>query len=115
MPETPVAADLDLSKFFASVAEPAERERVETIPDSLKQPPYRVTVYDNDVNTYEEVIAVLMIGTGCTEEEAAIEAWEVDHYGACVVHRASESECTQAAEIIATIGIRVEVECDRDG
>lgn len=71
---------------------------------------WHVTVYDNDHNSYEEVITVLMIATGCDLEEAKIEAWEIDHLGQCVVHRAAEDECRSAADIIAQIGIRVEVE-----
>lgn len=67
-----------------------------------------VTVYNNDRNTYEEVMAVLMIATECTSEEAYIEAWEIDHFGQCVVHRASEAECKSAALVISTIGIKVE-------
>lgn len=68
-----------------------------------------VTVFNNDVCTYEEVMVVLMLATNCSEEESYIEAWEIDHYGQCVVHRASESECLGAADVISTIGIRVEV------
>jgi ATP-dependent Clp protease adapter protein ClpS len=68
-----------------------------------------VTVYDNDYNTLDEVMAVLMIATECTSEEAYIETWEVHHMGSSVVHHSGEEECTRIAEIIATIGIRVEV------
>jgi hypothetical protein len=67
-----------------------------------------VTVFNNDINSYDEVMFVLMLATGCTSEEAYIEAWEVDHYGKCVVHKACESECKKAADVIATIGIKVE-------
>ncbi|MCW5937729.1 MAG: ATP-dependent Clp protease adaptor ClpS [Fimbriimonadaceae bacterium] len=67
-----------------------------------------VTVFNNDVNTYEEVMTVLILATACDQEEAYIEAWEIDHFGQCVVHRADENECRLAAEVIATIGIRVE-------
>lgn len=68
-----------------------------------------VVVYDNDYNTFDEVIAILMIATGCTLEEAYIETWEVHHLGKSIVHSADEKECRQVARIIATIGIRVEV------
>ena len=68
-----------------------------------------VTVYNNDYNTYEEVIAILIVATGCTMEEAEMEAWEVDHLGRSVVHHGKEDACRHAAEIIAKIGIRVEV------
>jgi len=71
-----------------------------------------VTVFDNDKNTYDQVMVVLMLATGCTSEEAYIEAWEIDHYGKCVVHKACESECRKAAGVIATIGIKVEASPD---
>jgi len=66
-----------------------------------------VTVYDNDKNTYEQVMASLMFATGCSAEEAYMEAWEIDHLGKSVVHYASEKECRHAAEVISRIGIRV--------
>jgi uncharacterized protein YabN with tetrapyrrole methylase and pyrophosphatase domain len=69
-----------------------------------------VVVYDNDFNTYAEVIAILMVATGCTWDEASMEAWEVDHLGRSAVHHGPEEECRRVAEIIATIGIQVEVE-----
>jgi ATP-dependent Clp protease adaptor protein ClpS len=67
-----------------------------------------VTVFNNDTNTYDQVMFVLMLATGCTSEEAYIEAWEIDHYGKCIVHKACESECKKAADVISTIGIKVE-------
>lgn len=71
-----------------------------------------VTVYNNETNTWEEVMTILIIATGCDAEEAHIETWEVDHYGKCVVHRASQEECEQAAKVISTIGIGVEATPD---
>ncbi|MBI3722029.1 MAG: hypothetical protein HY248_05700, partial [Fimbriimonas ginsengisoli] len=55
-----------------------------------------------------EDILILMLANHCEAEEAYIEAWEIDHYGSCVVHRASEEECGCVAEVISTIGIHVE-------
>jgi ATP-dependent Clp protease adaptor protein ClpS len=68
-----------------------------------------VTVFNNDYNTYEQVMTILMAATGCTAEEAYIEAWEIDNLGKSVVHHAGEEECRTAAKVIATIGIKVEV------
>jgi len=68
-----------------------------------------VTVYNNEVNTWEEVVFILMAATQCDEEEANIETWEVDTLGKSVVHHGGQEECQCAAEIIAQIGIRVEV------
>ena len=68
-----------------------------------------VTVFDNDRNTFDEVVDVLMRATACSLEEAEIETWEVDQLGKSVVHHGGESECRRSAGIISEIGIRVEV------
>jgi ATP-dependent Clp protease adapter protein ClpS len=68
-----------------------------------------VTVFDNDYNTYEEVMMILMAATGCSAQEAYIEAWEIDHLGKSVVHTSTEDDCRVAASIIGEIGIKVEV------
>ena len=91
----------------AGIIEAPERES-QSLEQSAEQ--WCVTVYNNDTNTYEEVMTVLMLATKCTTEEAYIEAWEIDHYGLCTVHRDSEETCKTIAHIVSTIGIRVEVE-----
>ncbi|MCW5943732.1 MAG: ATP-dependent Clp protease adaptor ClpS [Fimbriimonadaceae bacterium] len=68
-----------------------------------------VTVYDNDHNTVDEVIQILMAATGCPPQEAAIETWEIHNLGKSVVHHARRDECDAVAATIATIGIRTEV------
>lgn len=82
---------------------------LESVGQDSPEPSWQVVVYDTDVNTYEEVMTVLMIATGCDAEEAYMEAWEIDHLGHSIVHSAAEEECRAAAEIISTIGIPVEV------
>lgn len=67
-----------------------------------------VVVYDNEYNTIDEVYSILMLATGCNQEEAEIETWEVHHLGKSVVHCADQEECEGVAAVIATIGIRVE-------
>ncbi len=68
-----------------------------------------VIVFDNPVNTFEEVEQILRVATGCTLREAKLETWEVHHLGKSVVHHASEEECQRVAAVIRTIGIKVEV------
>jgi ATP-dependent Clp protease adapter protein ClpS len=68
-----------------------------------------VVVYNNEHNTYDEVINILIQATGCDQQEAEIETWEVDHLGKSVVHHGEQEECERAASIIRTIGIQVEV------
>jgi ATP-dependent Clp protease adapter protein ClpS len=69
-----------------------------------------VIVFDNPVNTFDEVIDVLQKATGCSLEEAQMETWEVHHLGRSVVHHADRPECDRVAEIIRSIGIHVAVE-----
>ena len=71
-----------------------------------------VIVFNNEKNTYDEVIEILLRATGCDIQEAYIETWEIDHLGQSVVHQADRPECDRAAKVIATIGIRVEVQRD---
>jgi len=72
---------------------------------------WRVIVFDNPINTFDQVIGILQKATGCTLEEAEMETWEVHHLGRSVVHYADEVECERVAAVIRTIGIRVEVDC----
>lgn len=70
---------------------------------------WMVTVYDNNYNTWAEVMHILQVATCCTPEEAYIETWEIDHLGKSIVHRAGKEECENVSSVIRTIGIRVEV------
>lgn len=108
------AADLP---FWLAAAE--EEEPQMSLPGVLDRPVedglekadfgWIVTVFDNDYNTYDEVILILMAATGCSHQEAWIEAWEIDHLGKSTVHHSTEEECRITASIISEIGIRVEV------
>jgi len=70
---------------------------------------WMVLIYNNDTNSMDEVIEVLILATGCDVEEAAIETWEAHHYGKAPVHFAAKSDCDEVARIISTIGVRTEV------
>ncbi len=70
---------------------------------------WMVVIFNNDYNSMDEVIEVLMEATGCDVQEAYIETWEADHYGKASVHFAGRDECDRVAEIIAQIGVKTEV------
>jgi ATP-dependent Clp protease adapter protein ClpS len=69
-----------------------------------------VIVFNNDHNTYDQVIRILQKATGCSLEEAEMETWEIDNTGRSVVHHGDRAECERVASIITTIGIKVAVE-----
>jgi len=89
-----------------------ERARPDLIDEPVFDPTgdHIVIVFDNDYNTWDEVILVLQKATGCSLEEAENETWEVHHLGRSVVHHGDRDECHRAATIIRTIGIKVAVE-----
>jgi ATP-dependent Clp protease adapter protein ClpS len=66
-------------------------------------------MYNNAVNTFDEVIMILMQATGCGSSEAYFETWEAHHYGKAPVHFAQKDECELVATMIATIGVRTQV------
>lgn len=49
-------------------------------------------VYNNEVATWLQITSVLMETTGCDEQEAYTETWEIHNFGHTLVHFGSESE-----------------------
>ena len=70
---------------------------------------WMVVIYNNDHNSMDEVIAILMSATGCDIHEAFIETWEADAFGKASVHFSSKTDCERAAREISSIGVRTEV------
>jgi ATP-dependent Clp protease adapter protein ClpS len=69
-----------------------------------------VIIFNNDTNSFDEVIYILRLATGCSPEEAAMETWEAHHRGQAYVHFADRDECERVAAIIRSIGVRTVVE-----
>ena len=88
---------------------------IQLLPDIKERMPgygdddFIVIVFDNPVNTFDEVEDILRLATGCTKREAQMETWEVHNLGKSVVHHGTSQECERAASVIRTIGIVVEV------
>lgn len=70
---------------------------------------WMVTIYNNETNSVDEVVAILMEATGCDVQEACIEMWEAHTFGKASVHFSAKDECERAANIIASIGVKTEV------
>lgn len=73
-----------------------------------------VIIYDNDFNTDDEVLAILMRATGCSLQEASIEIWEAEHFGKAPVHFSSRGECEIVAAMISSIGVQTQVRREWD-
>lgn len=84
-----------------------------TLPEKLETPVgssrWMVVIFNNDTNSFDEVVRVLVMATGCTANEAEMEAWEAHHLGKAPVHFESEEKCQRVADIIASVGVKTEV------
>ena len=74
-------------------------------------PPHKVVVHNNDYNTFDEVIKVLMKAVpGMPYEQAVGYAYEVHNTGAAVPFCGPKERAEAVAAVIRTIGIKVTVE-----
>lgn len=91
----------------APIATPELTFRVEWLP------PYKVIVHNNDHNTFDEVIAILMAAVPGLGLEGAIGyTYEIHLTGAAVVFVGDVEEAEHCARTIRSIGIKVTVEPD---
>ncbi len=70
---------------------------------------WMVVMFNNDTNSMDEVIEILMEATRCDETEAYIEMWEAHTFGKASVHFATREECDTVAATISSVGIKTEV------
>lgn len=68
-----------------------------------------VTVFNNDYNSFEQVISVLIAATQCSLDEAKMETWEIHNLGKSVVHVDSLEKCEAIGVIIGRIGLQVTI------
>ncbi len=73
-----------------------------------------VIIFNNDHNSTDEVIAVLMAATGCAYDEAYCEMWEAHNFGRATVHFSGEAECREVAKTVSSIGVKTEVRKEWD-
>lgn len=85
-------------------------DRPEIVDDITGTGDFGVIVFDNDFNTFDEVISILQAATSCPLDEAEMETWEIHYRGKSLVHHGNQGECQRAAKVIRTIGIKVAVE-----
>lgn len=84
-----------------------------TASNPLKKPGpqglHRVLIYDNDLNTYQEVIDICMLALGVGIKTALQIALAVDYNGEAEVAHAPKDEAERIAGVIRGIGIEVRV------
>jgi len=75
---------------------------------------YMTVIFNNETNTFEEVMETIMYATACSIEEAYCETWEAHTFGSAAVHFGSQEVCSAVASIISQIGVKTEVRPEWD-
>jgi ATP-dependent Clp protease adaptor protein ClpS len=73
--------------------------------------PWIVILYNCECHTFDQVIDILQVATGCPVDVAEFLAFKVDSEGRAIVFNGSREECERVASIIGSI--RLQVETDR--
>lgn len=78
-------------------------------PDTAGGSRHMTVIYNDDHTPYEAVVEIVMRATGCGRDEAEMETWEAHHHGRAPVHFGALRDCQDVANVIASIGVKVEV------
>jgi ATP-dependent Clp protease adapter protein ClpS len=77
---------------------------------SLVIEPWNVILLNDDWHTFEEVIAQLMLATGCAAEMAAQIAWHAHNEGEAVCFTGPRERCEHVASVLEEIDLGVRLE-----
>ena len=78
--------------------------------DATSQGPATVIPFNDDVHTFEEVIAQLIKATGCSTARAEAIAWEVHTRGKSAVYEGPMDECVRVSAILEEIALHTQIE-----
>ncbi|HMV25575.1 MAG TPA: ATP-dependent Clp protease adaptor ClpS [bacterium] len=72
--------------------------------------PLRVILFNDDIHTFDEVIAQVIKAIGCTVQKAEAIAWEVHTRGKAVVYEGDLGECLRVSSVLEEIGLHTQIE-----
>lgn len=72
--------------------------------------PWNVILLNDDWHTFDEVIAQLMLATGCSPDVAADIAWRAHNEGEAVCYCGPRERCEHVAEVLEEIDLGVRLE-----
>lgn len=89
--------------------ETIERPIIRDVDRGTTNDEWGVMIFNDDITPYDAVVAILMVATGCSLEEAEMETWEAHHHGRALVHYGTNAECNRVASTIESIGVKTKV------
>lgn len=78
--------------------------------ESDLQEPAKVILFNDEVHTFEEVIAQIMKATGCSQTRAEELTWEVHSSGKAVVFTGEMHRCIEVSSILEEIMLMTQIE-----
>jgi ATP-dependent Clp protease adaptor protein ClpS len=72
--------------------------------------PLKVILFNDNIHTFDEVIAQLIKATGCSTSRAEALAWEVHSAGKAMCYEGSLGECLRVSGILEEIGLHTQIE-----
>ena len=87
---------------------PSEQESPEI--DVLVQEPAKVILFNDDVHTFEEVIAQLIKALKCTESKAEGIAWEAHSNGKAIAFLGELIRCMEISAVLEEIRLMTQIE-----
>jgi ATP-dependent Clp protease adapter protein ClpS len=85
-----------------------EAETEEVVEEQITTP-WKVVLYDDDIHTFEEVIAQLMKATGCSLAKAETLTWQVHNEGKAIVYEGDFEECLKVDSVLKEIQLVTEI------
>lgn len=85
-----------------------EAETEEVVEEQITTP-WKVVLYDDDIHTFEEVIAQLMKATGCSLAKAETLTWQVHNEGKAIVYEGEFEECLKVDSVLKEIQLVTEI------
>ena len=85
-------------------------EEQENEQEVTTQEPAKVILFNDEIHTFEEVIAQLMKAIKCTLAKAEALTWEVHHNGKAVVYSGEMFRCMEVSHILEEIGLMTQIE-----
>lgn len=72
--------------------------------------PFSVILFNDDIHSFDDVIAQLIKAIRCSRARAEALAWEVHNKGKASVYNGELTECLQVSKILEEIGLHTQIE-----
>ena len=85
-------------------------EQIEQDQDVVTYEPAKVILFNDELHTFDEVIAQLIKATHCSAHKAEALAWEVHTTGRAVVFAGELPRCVEVSSILEEIDLMTQIE-----